>query len=604
MTDEVHLLLIFKVSDLDFRGEDEHECVLDNKNFTLIAEEHANTRLSANQLTHAFNNQANKGPGVSQYAILTTTTLDREATPVQHIQILCSDRASHQTEHNITVLIGDINDHKPQFAQEIMTYQVPENSPPGTVLKPVSSGSTRNIMSLATDADVGKNGVVRYSFVEGSRTAENFSIDPFTAVISTRVMFDREANAKYVFNILAIDQAENENSLTGTGTVEVLVSDVNDNPPIFAQETYTFQIAENLPRGTRVGQVTAFDLDDQGPISYLLSNDHDALAFQIDRMSGELFTRRLLDREDQSNYTFKVLVRDSITSSGNPEKAVYTATATVTVILEDENDNSPVFILPNATANTLTVAVSQTLGYKLAVIIATDADEGDNGRINYKIKAGNSFNLFSIDSQSGLLFLADSLTRFNEGGNGSSADETAAARALQLSTQPTVHVITLEACDNGVEPRCTVSPNLRIHVQPERRHRVGGESGVAGGEVSGGSEKSRFTAGTQNPTVALSPQDEGMVSDERQGRWNGMKSSPPTHVSSGGLRAWSSGSNEIIIICMSVLFVILLVAILSLTLLLRNCKLGPVKQMTGKSNYLIKYHYFDNSKGRDLLRWI
>ena len=591
---------------MDFRGEDEHECVLDNKNFTLIAEEHANTRLSANQLTSAFNNPTLKGPGVSQYAILTTTTLDREATQSQQIQILCSDRASHQTVHNITVLIGDINDHKPQFVQEKMTYQVPENSPPGTILKPVAPGPTRNAASLAADADVGKNGMLRYSFVEGSGTAENFSIDPFTAVISTRVTFDREANAKYIIHILAIDQADKENSLTGTGTVEVLVSDVNDNPPIFAQETYTFQISENLPRGTRVGQVAAFDLDDQGPVSYFLSNDHDALVFQIDRSSGELFTRRPLDREDQSNYTFKVLVRDSITTSGSVEKTIYTATAAITVVLEDENDNSPIFTLPNATANTLTVAVSQTLGYKLAVITATDADEGDNGRINYKIKAGNSLDLFSIDSQSGLLFLADSLTRFNEGSNGTNADETTAARALQLTTQPTVHVITLEACDNGIEPRCTVSPSLRIHVQPEQRIRAGAENSIVGGEVGGGSEKDRFNGGGQNPTVLMSSQDDGLINDERQGRWNGMKSSS-SHANTGGLRAWSSGSNEIIIICMSVLFVILLVAILALTLLLRNCKLGPVKQMTGKSDFLHSpsdlLTILDNSKGRCLIRW-
>ncbi|CDS38314.1 protocadherin 1 [Echinococcus multilocularis] len=569
-----------QVSDMDFCGEDERECVLDNKNFTLVAEEHANTRLSANQLTHVFNSQALKGPSVSQYAILTAVALDREATPFQQIQILCTDRANHQSVHNVTVLIGDINDHKPQFAQEVMTYQVPENSPPGTILKPLYVGPTRNSVALATDGDVGKNGMVKYSFIEGSRTAENFSIDSFTGVISTRIRFDREENGKYVFNILAVDQADGENTLTGTGTVEVVVLDVNDNPPVFAQETYTFQIAENLPRGTRVGQVTAFDLDDQGPISYYLSNDYDALVFQIDRTSGELFTRRPLDREDQSNYTFKVLVRDFAALGGGVEKKTYTATATVTVVLEDENDNSPVFILPNATANALTVAVSQTLGHKLAVIIASDADEGDNGRITYKIKAGNSLNLFSIDPQSGLLFLADSLSRFNEATNTSSADEAATARAIQLSTQPTVHVITLEACDSGVEPRCTVSPNLRIHVQLGRRYRPGGESGGGVGAAAGGGEQNHFSDGSQSHSVTLQPQEgDGVAGDGGQAGWNGMKISS-TRVTAGGLRGWSSGSNEIIIICMSVLFVILLVAILALTLLLRNCKIGPVKQMT------------------------
>ncbi|VDM16441.1 unnamed protein product [Hydatigera taeniaeformis] len=551
-----------------------------NKNFTLLSEEHASTRLPANQLTHAFNNQGLKSSGVSQYAIVTAVTLDRETTPFQQIQVLCSDRANHQSVHNITVLIGDINDHKPRFVQAVMTYQVLENSPPGTILKPMTVGPLRNSAPLASDGDVGKNGIVKYSFIEGSRTADNFSIDPLTAVISTRSRFDREENGKYVFSILAVDQSGGGNALTGTGTVEVMVLDVNDNPPSFVQETYTFQISENLPRGTRVGQVTAFDLDDQGPVFYYLSNDYDALVFQIDRVSGELFTRRPLDREDQSNYTFKVLVRDFTMSNGGLEKRTFTATTTVTVVLEDENDNSPVFIIPNATANTLNVAVCQTLGHKLAVIIADDVDEGDNGRVTYKIKAGNSLNLFSIDPQSGLLFLADSLSRFNEVGNNSSTDEAAAASAIQFSTQPTVHVITLEACDSGVEPRCTVSPNLRIHVQPERRHRTEGESGGGGSVGTVAEEQEKFSSDSRSPNMALQ-HPEGDVTAEYGGQsdWNGIKVSS-VYGNAGGLRGWSNGSNEIIIICMSVLFVILLVAVLALTLLLRNCKIGPVKQMS------------------------
>ncbi|VDD80263.1 unnamed protein product [Mesocestoides corti] len=560
-------LATVQVSDLDFRGEDEHECVLDNKNFSLIAEENANTRLSANQLTHVFSSQAVKSPGLSQYAILTATSLDREDTPFQRIQIICSDRAHHQSTHNITVLVGDINDHKPQFTQTLMTYQVPENAPSGTVLKPVAVGPTRTTTTLATDADVGRNGLVKYSFTEKSQSADKFSIDQFTGLISTRVPFDREANGKFVLSVVAVDQADGGNALTGTGTVEVIVLDVNDNPPVFAQETYTFQIAENLPRGTRVGQVTAVDLDDQGPLAYYFSNDHDALVFQIDRSSGELFTRRPLDREEQSNYTFRVLVRDFVTASGGAEKKTFTATATVTVVLEDVNDNSPVFVLPNATANTLTVAVSQTLGHKLAVIIANDADEGDNGRVTYKIKAGNSLNLFSIDPQSGLLFLADSLSRLNEANDNATTDEATAARVIQLSTQTTVHVLTLEACDNGVESRCTVSPNLRIHVQPERRYRTAAEHNRLGG-------------GPRDPSSQMHNQEgESHTDEERQTSWNSANP-PAVHADANGFRGWSNGSSEIVIICMSVLFVILLVAILALTLLLRNCKFGPAKQMS------------------------
>lgn len=347
------------------------------------------------------------------------------------------------------------------------------------------------------------------------------------------------------------------------------MTDTNDNPPRFAQESYTFQIFENITRGSPIGQVVAFDADDvklQGPVSYHLSHDHDALAFSIDRMTGELVTRRSLDREEQPTYTFKILARDS--SMG---KLQFTATSTITVILEDVNDNSPIFITPNATANTLTVAVSQTLGHRLVVIMAEDADEGENGRVNFRIKAGNSLNLFSIDPQSGLLFLAESLGRLFELQSKSDNDTTdageSAARVRQLSTQPTVHVLTLEACDCGVEPKCTVSTNLRIHVQPGPSLQLGTDEGR------------RFYAEQhQFHLMDNSQLGENIASGNRAERqkdaWNNGL---------GGIQARSSrglftgGSSEIVIICMSVLFIILLIAILALTLLVKNCKLGPVK---------------------------
>lgn len=50
-------------------------------------------------------------------------------------------------------------------------------------------------------------------------------------------------------------------SLSGTGTVTVLVEDVNDNVPVFTSSTFHTTIAEDAPTGTDVLLVNSSDAD-------------------------------------------------------------------------------------------------------------------------------------------------------------------------------------------------------------------------------------------------------------------------------------------------------------------------------------------------------
>ncbi|KAF6774140.1 hypothetical protein AHF37_06396 [Paragonimus kellicotti] len=192
-----------------------------------------------------------------------------------------------------------------------------------------------------------------------------------------------------------------------------MILDINDNCPQFSQPDYTFRILENQPESTQIGRVSATDVDseDFGPIHYFLSNDLDALIFHMDQRTGSLRSRQVLDRERQARYVFRVLARDGNTQiSQTAVKSIkdvqLTGTATVTVVVEDDNDNWPLFVSPNATANTLAIAVDETLGHRLAYVQATDADEGENALISYHILSGNTNGLFGLDKATGLLYLA------------------------------------------------------------------------------------------------------------------------------------------------------------------------------------------------------
>lgn len=49
--------------------------------------------------------------------------------------------------------------------------------------------------------------------------------------------------------------------LTGTGTVTVVVEDINDHAPQFTQTKYLAEVAENVPVGTLALRLSAFDMD-------------------------------------------------------------------------------------------------------------------------------------------------------------------------------------------------------------------------------------------------------------------------------------------------------------------------------------------------------
>ena len=61
--------------------------------------------------------------------------------------------------------------------------------------------------------------------------------------------------------------------MTGTGTVYVIVDDINDHEPTFENDHYDFKIVENSPKGSEVAQVQALDKDagNNGKVTYELT---------------------------------------------------------------------------------------------------------------------------------------------------------------------------------------------------------------------------------------------------------------------------------------------------------------------------------------------
>ncbi|KAK7112083.1 cadherin-99C-like isoform X2 [Littorina saxatilis] len=123
---------------------------------------------------------------------------------------------------------------------------------------------------------------------------------------------------------------------------KIFVHDVNDNPPEFVTNmTAPLVINELTPSGMTVLEVKAEDRDISSNLSYSLSSpsgDKDlSNHFEIDPHTGHLRVTTPLDYETKTMGTLYIYAMDN----GSPAR---TATATLNVMVEDGDDQGPVYV--------------------------------------------------------------------------------------------------------------------------------------------------------------------------------------------------------------------------------------------------------------------
>ncbi|KAM9455748.1 protocadherin gamma-A8-like isoform 34-T34 [Clarias gariepinus] len=184
-------------------------------------------------------------------------------------------------------------------------------------------------------------------------------------------------------------------------TITVEITDINDNAPLFTTEQIKIEISEATVPGARFMLARAMDADvgTNGLQSYSLKpTDHFVLQNQADDdKSLEMILQKTLDREKQETFTLLLTAMDG----GEP---VLSGTVQIHVTVLDANDNAPVFTQKVYRA---TLMENAPKGTKLITVIASDADEGSNGRITYYISktVDLSSDLFIVDQYSGNVVL-------------------------------------------------------------------------------------------------------------------------------------------------------------------------------------------------------
>lgn len=239
-------------------------------------------------------------------------------------------------QYSITVQASDIGGLQTQAIVEVTVSPGPNTKAP-KFLKPVydvqvSEGAEINSTVTVVKAEDPESDPVRYSITSGNDLRQ-FAVSHESGVISVIRKLDREDLTRYQLII----KAEDNGGLASSATVNIKVTDINDNNPEFNEDDvpYKFSVQEGKDEAT-VGTVHATDADEgvNALITYTIPSD---VPFKIDPKTGEIRTKVKLDFETQKEYKFVVTAKD-----GAPDMRLGTASVVVTVL--DVEDEVPVFL--------------------------------------------------------------------------------------------------------------------------------------------------------------------------------------------------------------------------------------------------------------------
>lgn len=215
----------------------------------------------------------------------------------------------------------------PQFTEPLYSFTAAEDLPLGTEVGIVRADSDTPLI---------------YSLVEGNTIESNkdqvFAVDAESGTLVVQKSIDHERTKWYQIDVMAQGN-HNGTDVASLVSVSIQVQDVNDNEPTFDADPYQAFLAENMPAGTTVIQVTANDPDtgDNGQVTYLLEPEDMGDIFAIDNESGWITTLREMDCEDKQMFRFYVVATD------HGGKVKLSSSALVEVMITDDNDNPPRF---------------------------------------------------------------------------------------------------------------------------------------------------------------------------------------------------------------------------------------------------------------------
>ncbi|XP_007936629.1 cadherin-22 [Orycteropus afer afer] len=329
--------------------------------------------------------------------------LDREQKTFYTLRAQARDRATDrllEPESEFVIKVQDINDSEPRFLHGPYIGSVAELSPTGTSVMQVMA-------SDADDPTYGSSARLVYSVLDGEH---HFTVDPKTGVIRTAVPdLDRESQERYEVVIQATDMAGQLGGLSGSTTVTIVVTDVNDNPPRFPQNVF---------------KVTT-DSDTQEAI---------------------ILVQKRLDFESQPVHTVVLEALNKFVDPRFADLGTFRDQAIIRVAVTDV-DEPPEFRPPSGL---LEVQEDAQVGSLVGVVTARDPDAA-NRPVRYAIDRSSDLDqIFDIDADTGAIVTGKGLDRETAGWHNITVLAMEADNHAQLS-RASLRIRILDVNDNPPE---------------------------------------------------------------------------------------------------------------------------------------------------------
>ncbi|KAM6298962.1 cadherin-12 isoform 2-T2 [Aegotheles albertisi] len=294
-------------------------------------------------------------------------SLDREEKPFYTLRAQAVDvdtKKPLEPESEFIIKVQDINDNEPKFLDGPYVASVPEMSPVGVI-----------------------------------RTA--------------LPNMDREVKEQYQVLIQAKDMGGQLGGLAGTTTVNITLTDVNDNPPRFPKSIFHLKVPESSHVGSAIGRIRAVDPDfgKNAEIEYNIVPGDGGNLFEIttdeNTQEGVIKLKKPLDFETKKAYTFKVEASNLHLDHRFHSVGPFKDTATVKINVLDM-DEPPVFSKP---MYTMEVYEDTPVGTIIGAVTAQDLDAGSSS-VRYFIDWKNDVDsYFTIDATEGTIATNELLDR-------------------------------------------------------------------------------------------------------------------------------------------------------------------------------------------------
>ncbi|XP_043921260.1 cadherin-10-like [Protopterus annectens] len=372
--------------------------------------------------------------------------IDREEKAIYMLRAQAVDRRTGrpvEPESEFVIKIHDINDNEPKFTQEVYTATVPEMSDVGTFVVQVT----------ATDADdpnYGNSAKVIYSILEGQ---PYFSVESETGIIRTALPnMNRENRELYEVVIQAKDMGGQMGGLSGTTTVNITLTDVNDNPPRFPHNIYQFNVPESIPVGSAVGRIKANDADigENAEVHYTIIEGDGGNKFYMrtdkGNQEGVIIVKEPLDFESKKSYTLKIEAMNIHVDPRFSHLGPFKDHTIVKISVEDA-DEPPVFSRPSYLLNVYEDISIDTI---IGTVTARDPDS-TNSPVRFSLDRHTDLDRhFSVYGGNGSIHTAKPLDREKSAWHNITIIASELNKPNQSSRIP-VYIRVLDVNDNAPE---------------------------------------------------------------------------------------------------------------------------------------------------------